>query len=192
MRKKDLICYALILIFVLLFLWQWLSKGTIAIQLNSLAQENYQLHLLSGIGPLRSTHQHADIKVYINGQSIDFSQRKYQVTTSFIHFEEGIGDVIHTHATGLTMGNLFKSIGSDLNSNCLVFDGKSYCSSDGKTLRFYVNGKLNNQFASYALQDLDKILVSYGSENESGMQQQMASVTNLAPKYSANKQQEMD
>lgn len=187
MRKKDLICYALILILVLLFLWQWISKGNLANQLSASVQENYQMHLLSGIGPLRSTHQHADVKVYINGQPIDFSERKYQVATSFIHFEDGVGDVIHTHATGLTVGNLFKSIGAVLNSNCLVFGGQSYCSGDGKLLKFYVNGKPDSNFAGYIIQDLDKILVSYGSENESGIQLQLSSVTNLAPKYSANK-----
>ena len=142
---------------------------------------------MSGVGALRSTHHHADVKVYINGNSIDFSQSKYQVTTSFIHFEDGLGDVIHTHATGLTIGYLFKSIKGDINPNCLVFEGESYCNGDRKTLKFYVNGQPNNQFASYVINDLDKILVSYGSENDSGIKSQLASITNLAPKYSANK-----
>ena len=34
---------------------------------------NAQLGMLSGIGPLRSAHLHADVKVYMNGKSIDFS-----------------------------------------------------------------------------------------------------------------------
>ena len=34
---------------------------------------------------------------------------------------------------------------------------------------------------------LDKILVSYGNENDSGIKKQMNSITNLAPRFSANK-----
>ena len=189
MRKKDLILYSLVLIFVILFFWQWLSKGNLVNQLNGLAKEDYQLHLLSGIGPLRSVHDHADVKVYINGQPVDFSQRKYQITTSFIHFEAGVGDVIHVHATGMTAGYLFKSIGGDLNPNCLFFEGQNYCSGDGKKLKFYVNSKPNNEYGTYIIKDLDRILVSYGSESDSDIQKQIASITNLAPKYSANKQE---
>ena len=32
MRKKDIFLYALIIILVLLFLWQWLSKGALISQ----------------------------------------------------------------------------------------------------------------------------------------------------------------
>lgn len=187
MRKKDLVFYALILILLVLFLWQWLSKGSLVNQLNSFAKENNQLHFLSGIGPLKSTHKHADVKVYINGQSIDFSQRKYQITTSFIHFEEGIGDVVHTHATGLTVGHLFKSVGMDFNNNCIIFEENNYCNDGNKELKFYVNGQPNNGYATYVIKDLDKILVSYGSENEAEIQKQMSFITNLAPKYSLTK-----
>ena len=183
MRKKDLIFYVLILALVVLFLWQWLSKGALINQLNKLQNHNNQLQLLSGIGPLGSAHLHADVKVYINGNSIDFSQRKYQLASSFIHFEEGIGDVIHTHATGLTIGHLFKSLNGDINNNCVILEKQSYCNENEKKLRFYVNGQLNNEFDNYIIHNLDKILVSYGTENDSEVKRQLDSITNLAPRY---------
>lgn len=184
MGKKDLIFYFVILILAVLFLWQWLSNGSLINQLNELQKDNNDLHLLSGIGALRSTHQHADIKVYINGQSIDFSQKRYQLAARFIHFEEGIGDVIHTHATGLALGHLFKSLGMDFNNNCIVFERQSYCSNGGKTLKFYVNRQPNKEFGNYVVRELDKILISYGIEDEAELQNQLNSVTNLAAKYS--------
>lgn len=186
MRKKDLVLYALILILIVLFLWQWLSKGALVSQLNEMHKDAMDLHLLSGIGPLRSTHIHADIKVYISGQSIDFSQRKYQLAARFIHFEDGIGDVVHVHATSLALGHLFKSLGMDFNNNCILFEKNNYCNENDKKLKFYVNGKENNEFANYVIKDLDKYLISYGDENESEIQKQLSSITNLAPEYSAN------
>jgi len=136
---------------------------------------------------LHSDHLHSDVKVYINGQAIDFSQRKYQLASSFIHFEEGIGDVIHTHATGLTIGHMFKSLSMDFNNNCIIFESKSYCDENDKKLKFYVNGQPNKEFDNYIIKDLNKILVSYGNENESEIQKQLDSITNLAPRYSSQK-----
>lgn len=191
MRKKDLILYILILLLAVLFLWQWLSKGALASQLQTqisqLQKYNYQLQLLSGIDQLGAVHQHADVKVFINGQSIDFSQKKYQVTTSFIHFEDGLGDVIHMHAPGLTIGHLLKSVGINFNSDCIFMGGQSYCNDNNKKIKFYVNGNPNKEFYNYVMKELDKILISYGSENDAEIKKQLDSVTNLAARYSANK-----
>jgi|SRR3989338_1033498 len=185
MRKIDLIFYIITLILVILFLWQWVSKGNLMSQLNEIHKDAMDLHLLSGIGPLRSTHIHADVKVYINGQAIDFSQRKYQLAARFIHFEDGIGDVVHVHATGLNVGHLLKSLGMDFNSNCIIFERQNYCDGGNKKLKFYVNGQPNSEFDNYVFRDLDRILISYGNGNDAETQKQLDSVTNLAAEYSA-------
>ena len=132
MVKKTVILYTIITVLFILLIWLWISKSTLASQLsnantrvNLLQSYNNQLSKLSGIGTLKSTHIHADVKVYINGQSIDFSQKKYQLTTSYMHFEDGLGEVVHLHATGLTMNHLFKSLNGDFNNNCLTFEGQS-------------------------------------------------------------------
>lgn len=187
MAKKNLIFYIAILILIVLFLWQWLSKGALQTQINQLQKYNYQLQLLGGIGQLGSVHNHADVKVYINGKSIDFSQKKYQITTSFIHFEDGLGDVVHLHAPGLTIGHLLNSIKFGFTGDCIIIDGGNYCNDKTKKLKFYVNGQSNKEFYNYAIKDLDKILISYGSENDLEIQNQLNSITNLAPRYSAQK-----
>lgn len=190
MIKKNLFFYIVILVFVILFMWQWLSKGSLMSQLNNLAKESNQLHLLSGIGQLGSIHIHADVKVYINGQSIDFSQRKYQLASSFIHFEEGIGDVVHVHATGMTIGQLFKSLKGDISNNCIVLESQSYCNENDKKLKLYVNGKPSNESNNRVIHDLDKYLISYGNENDAEIQKQLGSITNLAPRYSLQRSAE--
>ena len=187
MTKKDLIFYAAIFILLSLFLWQWISKGALLNQLVAIQKDNNDLRLLSGIGLLRSTHEHADVKVYLNEQAVDFSQHKYQLASRFIHFEEGVGDVIHKHAIGLTVGHLFKSLGGDINNNCITLDGQSYCKDGNKTLKFYVNNQPNSEFDNYVIKDLDKILISYGNEAQAEIQKQLGSITNLAPKYSSSK-----
>lgn len=194
MKKKDLVLYIVILLLVVLSLWQWISKGVELKNANLLEQQNgkleelnSQLQLLAGIGPLGSAHLHADTKVYINGQAIDFSQSKYQLTTRYIHFEEHVGDVIHTHATGLTVGHMLESANIRVKGNCLIFEGAAYCDDSQRKLKFYINGKPNNEFEKHVIEDMDKILISYGDENEPELASQLSSVTNLAAQYSKGK-----
>ncbi len=134
------------------------------------------------IGAVGSTHIHQDFKVYLNGKnSIDFSQRKYQVRVPYVHVEDNDGDIIHVHATGVRLGMFFDSLGMQLTKECFkADDGTSYCNGNGKTLKFYVNNVSNTEFGNYLLHDLDKILVSYGSENNATIQPQLTSITNKA------------
>ena len=182
MSKKNLVFFVIVLILVILFLWQWLSKSALMQQLHEIQMDNNDLHLLSDIGPLRSTHIHADVKVYINGNAVDFSQRKYQLASRFIHFEENNGDVVHVHATGLTIGHLFKSLGMDFSNNCIKIEGQNYCNENNEKLKFYVNGQSNNEFDNRVIKDMDKYLISYGNEDNAAIQKQLNSVTSLAAK----------
>ena len=133
----------------------------------------------TGMGPVGSTHTHQDFKVYISSNSIDFSQGKYQKPhlNTHVHLEGGDGDLIHKHSTGVTIGFFFKSVSISFDRNCLVLDtGEKYCNGE-RTLKFYVNGKPNDSWEEYDLQDGDKILVSYGNESEEAITQQLASIT---------------
>lgn len=192
MEKKDIFFLSLIFVLLSILMWQFLAKSALgnrlsgtSLQLTQAQKYNDQLLLLSGIGPLKSTHIHADVKVYVNGRAIDFSQKKYQLTTSYMHFEEGIGDAVHIHATDLTGSHLLKSVFMDFRNNCLVVENNSYCNDSKNKLRFFVNGKEIPEFGSYAMEDLDKILISYGSYSAAEVQAQLDSVTSLASKYSS-------
>lgn len=94
-------------------------------------------------------HIHANIKVIIDGKSVDFSQDKYQSKESkelneFIHFHDGKGDMFHVHKKGMKLVDLFASFG-------ITPKGK-----------LYVNSKENDANLSYEPQDLDRLLITDG------------------------------
>lgn len=128
------------------------------------------------VGPPGSTHIHHDFKMYVNGNAVDFSQPKYQLRSRVVHFEDGDGNVMHTHATGMTLGYALNTMGIQL-TECLAIDEIKHCNDGNKTVKVYVNGAANSEFGDYLMKDLDKILVSYGSEP---VEPQLASITNLA------------
>jgi hypothetical protein len=184
---KDVVLYFVIAVLALLFFMQLSQKGQLIKNNGEFGFYLNQLHKLSGIGQLRSTHEHADVKVYLNNNPIDFSQGKYQVTTSFIHFEDGKGGVIHTHATGLSMRHLFNSMDMKFTNDCFTFDGHDFCNDDKFTLKLYVNGELNHEYGDRIIKDYDKYLITYGDESEEVIQEQLSSITDFAPDYSGLK-----
>lgn len=123
------------------------------------------------------THIHADFKVYLEGKSTDFSESRYQLNDESVHLEDGIGELIHVHKKGITMGYFLETLHIILNKDCILIPVEgNYCKKDNK-LSFYVNGIENDEFENYEIKDLDKILISYGGGD---IKQQLESVTNLA------------
>ena len=148
----------------------------------------------SNFGPLRSAHNHADIKVYILGNAIDFSLPQYQLQDKLTHFENWDGDVVHTHATGITLGYIFKTLGMEISDECLKLDtGNEYCSVGNAKLNVFAKNSNSDWEAifyapDYVIQDVDKILVTYGTESEEGIKEQMESVTDKAKESSMVKE----
>ena len=140
------------------------------------------------IGDLGSAHIHADFKVFKNNQVINFADPKYYMKSSFVHVDdnqnkEDASSVLHMHATGVPLWLFFESIGMKFGTDCFTVDsGTRYCNNAEKSLKFYVNGKVNNEFGDYIFNDLDKILISYGDKDE-GVSNQLDSVSNNAKNH---------
>lgn len=160
---------------------------------------------LSYFGLLKSSapeyHVHADFKVFIEGKPYNFSLAKYQENEAcgnpdqiknptlkdFVHVHDGNGDVVHVHKQGITWGDFFESIGMKLNVTCLVLDTKEpFCDNENNTLKMYVNGQLNTEMERQPIRDLDRMLLSYGPEDQDGILRQMGTVTNDACIYSGS------
>ncbi len=135
-------------------------------------------------------HQHADFSVMINGKPLDFSASKYQSTEEkvrdpYVHLHDGKGNIIHLHRANVTLGEYFKTLGMTFETRCLKLDsGETYCNDDKNTLKLFVNGSANDKFGAYAIQDLDRILISYGPTNDTAIEAQKNAVTNEACIYS--------
>ncbi len=150
----------------------------------------------SAIGKLDSAHMHADFKIYVNGNVIDFSDKAHMErmktdlpVSSFIHVDSGssshekTGDVLHMHATGVPLWIFFESVGMKFEKDCFTVDtGERYCNNGEKSLKFYVNGKENNEFRGYVFNDNDKILISYGNQDED-VSSQLNSITDYAKNH---------
>ncbi len=121
------------------------------------------------LGTLGDVHEHADFKVIILGEELDFSKDIYQSTednllNNFLHVHDNDGQVIHKHISGITISKFFQSLDMDFNSTCFKTETQSYCTDSEHQLFFLVNGKDNPEYGNYILNDLDKIVIQYGTE----------------------------
>lgn len=140
----------------------------------------------ANIGALGSQHIHADFKIFINGNSINFADDKHYMKSSAIHLDdqqnkEDASGLMHMHATGVPFWYFLKSVGVDLDKECITLENQQkFCNSANKKFRFFVNGEEYSDIGNYIFRDMDKILISYGNENEGQIQNQINSITDFA------------
>ncbi len=116
-------------------------------------------------GALGSDHTHTALLVKIFGDTFEFSGPAFQIKSSWIHFEGRDGTTIHKHATGVTLEFLFDSLRLGVDDKCYVFpDGKSFCTQDDFTLKFFINGEQVSDIRDYEGMEGDRVLILYGSE----------------------------
>ena len=127
-----------------------------------------------GAGILGDAHEHPSVLVRIFGDKFDFTLPAYQIKNSWIHFEGQDGSTVHRHSTGVTMGYLFETLGIGLTEECYVFpDGREFCTNEDYSLKYYINHEKVSGINDEVLQDGDRILISYGGEDQDGIDAQL-------------------
>tara|TARA_B110000014_G_scaffold233381_1_gene196646 strand:+ start:315 stop:914 length:600 start_codon:yes stop_codon:yes gene_type:complete len=134
-------------------------------------------------GKLGDEHIHASLLVNIFGDKFDFSTPNYQVKTSWIHFENQDGDTIHRHSTGVELEFLFNSMSIAVDDKCFGFpDGRQFCNNDDYSLKFYINQQKVEDIQKYVVQDDDRILITYGNEDQLAIDKQLSELNAQAIK----------
>ena len=130
-------------------------------------------------------HIHIDFKVFINGQEMDFSLPQYNEKDRRIHLHtenDFGGNVVHIEDERVGLREFFSSLGMAITDECFSTTNETFCNNQNKRLKFYVNGK-RTSVADYRISDIDRILISYGKEED--VSKQLDSITKLACVFSS-------
>jgi len=180
-----------------------------AIALTAIALVAYQLFILNPQqiktgGDEEEYHVHADFAVFLNGEQLNFSQKQFMHEESCgkpgqpepmdlntaegraeaMHLHDLNGNVMHVHNENATFPLFFQNIGFSLTKDCIQTKESLYCNSPTKTLKVFVNAGQVQDYMNYKPQDLDQILVTYGSESQGLVNAQYDSITSQACIYS--------
>lgn len=138
------------------------------------------------IGVLGTAHNHADLNVYNNGERLILAKTENYMKSSFMHLDNSqnsndANSVLHMHAKKVPLWLFFRSLGMNLTKDSLTLaDGQVLKNENGNTLKFYLDGKKVDELGDYTFQPLDKLLISYGPENDPKLKKQIDSLTNFA------------
>ncbi len=167
------------------FKYKAIGIGVLAGVVAVLAISSYNFYVLSsqvvpqgvppGAGPLGNVNIQAGILTMIYGQQFDYSSTAYQVKNAYIDFEKENGETIHMHAANVTLGFLYNSLNIGLTDNCFTFpDKRAFCTDDKYSLKFFVNHHQVQDISNYVIKQNDRILISYGNENSTQIDAQLA------------------
>src|ERR687890_1683718 len=135
-------------------------------------------------GTLGSAHEHAALLVDLNGTKIDFAKQKYMVRSNYIHMESYNGTLdgttLHKHAAKVPIGEFLKSLRMDISNGCFITDeNKRFCENNNSKLTYYINGNQTKDIMGYVLKDDDRILIHYGNQSSSEVNNDMQELNNL-------------
>lgn len=133
---------------------------------------------------LTPIHEHADFKVYLNGNPLNLAERKYMDQDRVVHFHTTVkvnpddvpgipfADMVHIHDENITINDFLNTL--ELGNDTFKM------LADKQLTKVYVNGDLRPEGLDYVMQDKDRILVTSGNVNESEIAKEIESVTDYA------------
>jgi hypothetical protein len=149
-----------------------------------------------GCKPRVDSHEHADFLLSIDGTPFNFNQPQFvseegDEKSPIVHIHPPHYTVVHVHLSGTTWDEFFRSLGFELKdptvpgvtadqSSLKLPDGTVLKAGNGKQWRFYVNGVKVDGVAFEEIHDLDRVLLSYGSESDDQVAREAASVSDEA------------
>ncbi len=144
-----------------------------------------------------TTHYHANFVVYTYGAREEFKGSQYYEETSIMecslvpvetpkeraHMHSNINDVIHVEDRVVTWSNFFQNLNWGLGDDYLKTANTIFTNGEEGKLSFILNGKKLDTVAGRVIGNRDKLLISYGSENDDQLMEQYNTIADTAEKY---------
>lgn len=131
--------------------------------------------------PEQTDGERASFAIFTNGTFRIFTDPRYHKQSSDVYVENSASpNTIIVEKEGITWGDFFKTLPMSLTDECLITGTKqTFCTGEGGTLGFYINGNRVNNALGMEISDGDKLLVSFGSQSEAEIKSQLSQVPAL-------------
>ena len=116
----------------------------------------------------------ASFAIFTNGLFRDFSASMYHNLSPHAYIQSGEPNKVQVRKKGVTWNDFFKTLPFKLTKECLTTGlGETFCTGQGGSLKFYLNGERNDNVLDEVIHSGDSILISFGNENEAQIKEQM-------------------
>lgn len=132
MKKFILIA---IILFIVLAIYFIFSKNNTNLPIPPTATTTTQPETTSDVS--------ASFEIYANGTKRIFTDKRYHNLNEEVFIDPQEPNIVQVKRLGITWDDFFKTLPMSLSADCLVTGTKqTFCTGDGKSLKFYINGKL--------------------------------------------------
>lgn len=119
----------------------------------------------------------ASFAIFTNGTFRIFTASMYHNRSKDVFITADNPNIVRVQKTGIAWGDFFDTLPMQLTKTCLVTGTKqTFCTNEGGTLRFYINGKQKTDALEEMIRPGDQLLVSYGNESQEEIEQQLRQV----------------
>ncbi len=103
-------------------------SGILGIPVEEHTAANMQESQESSELELGSAHEHALFYLNVNGSEENFTQRKYQLRSRYVHLENFRPHIVHKHSENVTWAMFLETIDVNVSEKCVKFKGRKECS----------------------------------------------------------------
>lgn len=106
----------------------------------------------------------ASFEIYTNGTRRIFTAAMYHNQSPDVYIQSQDSNTVYVKKAGVTWKNFFDTLPFSLTTECLVTGTKqTFCNTETKKLRFFLNGIETPQALDLKIQPGDLLRVTYGS-----------------------------
>ncbi len=122
----------------------------------------------------------ASFAIFTDGTFRVFTASKYHNLSQDVYITAQNPNTVIVKKENITWADFFKTLPMELSSDCLTTGtGQRFCTNQTKTLKFYINGKKVENFLEQKIQNGDKALITFGSESEQQIQNQIRGIPDI-------------
>jgi len=111
-------------------------------------------------------HVHGDIAFEVDGETVDFSEDRYQNPdhSEHFHFEGGAANPWHAHSWSVTLGYAMSTLdGIEVTEDAVTYGNETYADGENATVNVTVNGEPVDP-DEYVLKDGDSVRIVVDSD----------------------------
>lgn len=122
----------------------------------------------------------ASFAIFTNGTFRIFTNPMYHNLSKDVYIEASNPNIVYIKKSEITWNDFFRTLPLKLTKECLTTGTKqTFCTDTQGTFKFYLNGKEDTDALDKKIKQGDELLVTYGSENDEQVQEQLQQVPNI-------------
>jgi hypothetical protein len=119
----------------------------------------------------------ASFAIFTNSTFRIFTAPKYHNQSENVFIQADNPNIIHVKKSGVTWDDFFKTLPMKLTRDCLTTGtGQTFCTNSNSRLRFFINGREDTNALDKIIGEGDRLLVTYGNENEEQIKKQLQQI----------------